>query len=82
MASAQAYVSHGPRGIVLCVPGSSRFIDQTKQQACVDGCSRRGELYYWCNKVVEVCALKPDVDQLSRGDLTQVGEGGVTLSGG
>ena len=21
-------------------------------QACVDGCLRRGETYYWCNKVV------------------------------
>ena len=38
--------------------------------------------YSWYNKVVEACALKLDFDQLSRGDLSQVGEGGAALSGG
>ena len=38
--------------------------------------------FSWYTKVVEACALKQDFAQLARGDLTQVGEGGVTLSGG
>ena len=38
--------------------------------------------FSWYTKVVEACALKQDFSQLARGDLTQVGEGGVTLSGG
>ena len=38
--------------------------------------------FTWYTKVVEACALKQDFAQLARGDLTQVGEGGVTLSGG
>ena len=38
--------------------------------------------YSWYNKVIEACALKQDFDQLSRGDLSQVGEGGASLSGG
>ena len=38
--------------------------------------------YNWYSRVVEACALKPDFEQLSHGDLSQVGEAGVTLSGG
>ncbi|KAH8798081.1 hypothetical protein DL96DRAFT_1539779 [Flagelloscypha sp. PMI_526] len=32
--------------------------------------------------VVEACALNPDFDMLEDGDATEIGEGGVTLSGG
>lgn len=35
---------------------------------------------YW--KVIEACALKPDLDIFEAGDRTVVGEKGVTLSGG
>ena len=66
-----------------------RVIGFVKQEALLQQGTVRDNIMWgtayqfnWCNKVVEVCALKPDVDQLSRGDLTQVGEGGVTLSGG
>ena len=31
---------------------------------------------------LDVCALRPDLSVLLRGDLTQVGERGVALSGG
>ncbi|KAL1745932.1 P-loop containing nucleoside triphosphate hydrolase protein [Schizophyllum fasciatum] len=34
------------------------------------------------NLVVEACALKPDLALLSEGDMTEVGEKGITLSGG
>ena len=36
----------------------------------------------WYNKVITACALKEDFAQLSKGDLTDVGERGVALSGG
>ena len=36
----------------------------------------------WYCRVVEACALTADLQQLARGDQTQVGEGGATLSGG
>lgn len=38
------------------------------------------EVFY--NLVVEACALKPDLVLLPQGDLTEVGEKGITLSGG
>ena len=36
----------------------------------------------WYNRVIECCALEKDFDILQNGDLTLVGERGVTLSGG
>lgn len=43
-----------------------------------------GKVYQdsWYDQVVEACALKEDFAQLSSGDLTNVGEHGVMLSGG
>ncbi|KAN0098013.1 P-loop containing nucleoside triphosphate hydrolase protein [Tylopilus felleus] len=34
------------------------------------------------NLVIEACALKPDLEVLPQGDMTEVGEKGITLSGG
>lgn len=36
----------------------------------------------WYRRVVEACALEPDLSVLSKGDRTMVGEGGSKLSGG
>ncbi len=36
----------------------------------------------WYNEVVSCCALLPDLQQLPDGDATEIGERGVTLSGG
>ena len=36
----------------------------------------------WYNQVIEACALNSDLKLLSNGDLTVIGERGVTLSGG
>lgn len=33
-------------------------------------------------KIIETCALKSDIDTMPNGDLTQVGERGLNLSGG
>lgn len=36
----------------------------------------------WYDKVVEACALRPDLDMLPHGDMTEIGERGITVSGG
>ena len=36
----------------------------------------------WYNDVVDACALRPDLDMLPNGDLTEIGERGITVSGG
>ncbi|KAI9812539.1 MAG: hypothetical protein M1832_000390 [Thelocarpon impressellum] len=36
----------------------------------------------WYDKVLEACALKPDLEVLPNGDLTEIGERGITVSGG
>ncbi len=36
----------------------------------------------WYDAVLDACALKEDMKQLTKGDLTNVGESGVMLSGG
>ncbi|XP_050076523.1 multidrug resistance-associated protein 1 isoform X2 [Anopheles maculipalpis] len=34
------------------------------------------------NRVIEACALKPDIEMLPGGDMTEIGEKGINLSGG
>ncbi|CAD0110783.1 unnamed protein product [Aureobasidium uvarum] len=36
----------------------------------------------WYDAVVDACALRPDLDMLPNGDLTEIGERGITVSGG
>ena len=36
----------------------------------------------WYTQVLEACGLAMDLQQLSHGDLTEIGERGITLSGG
>lgn len=36
----------------------------------------------WYDKVVDACALRPDFDMLPAGDQTEIGERGITVSGG
>ena len=33
-------------------------------------------------RVIDACALRPDIDMLPNGDMTEIGEKGVTISGG
>jgi ATP-binding cassette, subfamily C (CFTR/MRP), member 1 len=33
-------------------------------------------------KVIDACAMRPDLEMLSAGDLTEIGEKGANLSGG
>ncbi|KAL4994641.1 P-loop containing nucleoside triphosphate hydrolase protein [Aspergillus recurvatus] len=36
----------------------------------------------WYDQVIEACALKPDLEILPNGDATEIGERGITISGG
>ncbi|TAQ85854.1 hypothetical protein B7494_g5813 [Chlorociboria aeruginascens] len=36
----------------------------------------------WYKRVIDACALRPDLDMLPHGDLTEIGERGITVSGG
>ena len=36
----------------------------------------------WYKEVIEACALKPDFEMLPQGDATEIGERGITVSGG
>lgn len=36
----------------------------------------------WYDNVVDACALRPDLEMLPAGDLTEIGERGITVSGG
>ncbi|RYP63702.1 hypothetical protein DL770_009316 [Monosporascus sp. CRB-9-2] len=36
----------------------------------------------WYNQVIQACALQPDLDMLPNGDATEIGERGITISGG
>ncbi|CAK7564171.1 MAG: ATP-binding cassette transporter yor1 [Sporothrix epigloea] len=36
----------------------------------------------WYKKVIKACALQPDLDMLPAGDSTEIGERGITISGG
>ena len=36
----------------------------------------------WYDEVVDACALRPDLDMLPHGDQTEIGERGITVSGG
>ncbi|KAF5021658.1 hypothetical protein F66182_6316 [Fusarium sp. NRRL 66182] len=36
----------------------------------------------WYSEVVRACALEADIDMLPNGDLTEIGERGITISGG
>ena len=36
----------------------------------------------WYDAVIDACALRPDLDMLPQGDLTEIGERGITVSGG
>ncbi|KAH6672921.1 ABC multidrug transporter-like protein [Halenospora varia] len=36
----------------------------------------------WYKKVIDACALQPDLDMLPQGDKTEIGERGITVSGG
>lgn len=70
----------------VAVKGSVAYIPQ---QAWIQNSSLKDNILFgqdrkevWYRRVVEACALQPDLDILPAGDETEIGEKGVNLSGG
>ncbi|XP_046577439.1 ATP-binding cassette sub-family C member 2-like [Haliotis rubra] len=67
------------QGRVAYVPQQAWIQNDTLQNNILFGKPMVKQLY---DKVVECCALKPDLTMLPAGDLTEIGERGINLSGG
>ncbi|XP_065205456.1 multidrug resistance-associated protein 1-like isoform X2 [Planococcus citri] len=67
------------KGTVAYVPQQAWIQNTTLRDNITFGEAPRS-LYY--NGVLEACALKPDLEILPAGDLTEIGEKGINLSGG
>uniref|UniRef100_A0A3Q3GZE6 ABC-type glutathione-S-conjugate transporter n=1 Tax=Labrus bergylta TaxID=56723 RepID=A0A3Q3GZE6_9LABR len=67
------------KGSVAYVPQQAWIQNATVQDNVIFG---RDKLKSWYNRVLEACALMPDLDILPAGDATEIGEKGLNLSGG
>lgn len=66
-------------GTVAYVPQTAWVMNATVKENIVFGHPWDRELY---NKTLKACALLPDLSSLPDGDMTEVGERGISLSGG
>ena len=69
----------GIKGRISYVPQQAWIMNDTVRNNIIFGATYDEERY---NQVIRACALEPDLDQLSAGDLTEIGEKGINLSGG
>ncbi|KAM4634684.1 multidrug resistance-associated protein 1 [Polymixia lowei] len=67
------------KGSVAYVPQQAWIQNATLKDNIVFGQERKES---WYHRVVEACALLPDLEILPAGDSTEIGEKGVNLSGG
>uniref|UniRef100_A0A3Q0SKS5 ABC-type glutathione-S-conjugate transporter n=1 Tax=Amphilophus citrinellus TaxID=61819 RepID=A0A3Q0SKS5_AMPCI len=67
------------KGSVAYVPQQAWIQNATVQDNIIFG---RDKLKTWYHRVLEACALLPDLDILPAGDATEIGEKGLNLSGG
>lgn len=67
------------KGSVAYVPQQAWIQNSTLKENIMFGQEKREA---WYQKVVEACALRPDLEILPAGDETEIGEKGVNLSGG
>ncbi|KAJ2609708.1 hypothetical protein H4S08_003934 [Coemansia sp. RSA 1365] len=67
------------RGNVAYVPQQAWIMNATLRDNILFG-SRYNQGFY--DRVIEACALRQDIDMLPAGDMTEIGEKGITLSGG
>ncbi|XP_041856879.1 multidrug resistance-associated protein 1 isoform X2 [Melanotaenia boesemani] len=67
------------KGSVAYVPQQAWIQNSTLKDNIVFGQERKEA---WYQRVVEACALQPDLQILPAGDETEIGEKGVNLSGG
>ncbi|KAJ2248155.1 hypothetical protein GGI13_004765, partial [Coemansia sp. RSA 455] len=70
--------------VVLCgqvayVPQQPWIMNATLRSNILFGL-KYDETFY--NRVIDACALRPDLEMLTAGDLTEIGEKGINLSGG
>ncbi|ORX70654.1 hypothetical protein DL89DRAFT_278020 [Linderina pennispora] len=66
-------------GTVAYVPQQAWIMNATLKENVLFGHKYEPEFY---EKVIDACALRPDLDMLPGGDLTEIGEKGINLSGG
>jgi len=66
-------------GRIAYVPQTAWVMNATIKENICFGRPFKGELY---NKTLKNCALLPDLASLQDGDQTEVGEKGISLSGG
>ncbi|KAJ2800364.1 hypothetical protein H4R20_004092, partial [Coemansia guatemalensis] len=67
------------RGSVAYVPQQAWIMNATLRDNILFG-SRYNQDFY--DRVIEACALRQDIDMLPGGDMTEIGEKGINLSGG
>uniref|UniRef100_A0A8C4HXN3 ABC-type glutathione-S-conjugate transporter n=1 Tax=Dicentrarchus labrax TaxID=13489 RepID=A0A8C4HXN3_DICLA len=67
------------KGSVAYVPQQAWIQNATVQDNIIFG---REKMKTWYHRVLEACALLPDLDILPAGDATEIGEKGLNLSGG
>ncbi|KIH62883.1 hypothetical protein ANCDUO_06826 [Ancylostoma duodenale] len=69
----------GLTGRVSYVPQQPWMQNQTIRQNITFG--KKFDEYFY-NRVLDACALYPDLQMLPLGDMTEIGEKGINLSGG
>ncbi|KAJ2731440.1 hypothetical protein IW152_004528 [Coemansia sp. BCRC 34962] len=67
------------RGQVAYVPQQPWIMNATLRSNILFGL-KHDEAFY--NRVIDACALRPDLEMLTAGDMTEIGEKGINLSGG
>ncbi|KAJ1882836.1 hypothetical protein LPJ57_000651 [Coemansia sp. RSA 486] len=67
------------RGSVAYVPQQPWIMNATVRDNILFGYRFDQEFY---DRVIDACALRPDLDMLPAGDKTEIGEKGINLSGG
>ncbi|KAJ2821040.1 hypothetical protein GGI24_004321, partial [Coemansia furcata] len=67
------------RGSLAYVPQQAWIMNATLRDNILFGHQFDPELY---DRVLDACALRPDLEMLPAGDMTEIGEKGINLSGG
>ncbi|KAJ2592151.1 hypothetical protein IWW49_001186, partial [Coemansia sp. RSA 1797] len=67
------------RGSIAYVPQQAWIMNATLRDNILFGSQLDQEFY---ERVIDACALQPDLDMLPAGDMTEIGEKGINLSGG
>ncbi|KAJ2666002.1 hypothetical protein IW148_001361 [Coemansia sp. RSA 1199] len=67
------------RGSIAYVPQQAWILNATLRDNILFGSQFDQEFY---ERVIDACALRPDLDMLPAGDMTEIGEKGINLSGG